>query len=313
MTTHSANARQPKSRRAPSPARPMWIRLGLAITALAAGWALWHRLSASQATGAMVQLLVGVPLLLLLALVCAVLMWPWVLRARTRAPVHDIDMDWPRLSQLASRFFDAHGLVREQGNGPWAESADLMLRKGTRRYLIQASLWRAARVDAVAVHQLAGDVARRGAEGGVLLCASDAFTAAAHQLARERGILLLHPAQLQTLPEVGIGATSAAGLAPALRVPELPASPAPAAVPVLRPDDDVWLPRDFMPTEPAARAPLLRPDDDARIPRDFMPTVPAVRTRQVPVLRSDDEVRVPREFMPTAPMSLSDRAALGAL
>ena len=141
-----------------------------------------------------------VPGLLLLAVAFAMRAWPASVKAPANANIQPAVMNWARLSQLATRFFDERGLVSMAPSQPWMEGEDLTLRKSGRSYLVHASLWQSVRVDAPAVRLLAREVERRNGAGGILLCASDAFTPAAHQLARQHGVLLLDPSQLHAKP-----------------------------------------------------------------------------------------------------------------
>lgn len=282
-----------------------------------------------------------VPGLLLLAVAFAMRAWPASVKAPASANIQPAVMNWARLSQLATRFFDERGLVSMAPSQPWMEGEDLTLRKSGRSYLVHASLWQSVRVDAPAVRLLAREVERRNGAGGILLCASDAFTPAAHQLARQHGVLLLDPSQLHSKPrasappaitEVAKPAPAAVRQSAAPR-PSAIAHTAPAKVPVLRPDHEVRVQRAFQPTEPMTDAEndafgatlppaTLTPrealllDGYARpARRDFLPTEPmadadraqlaegAALANRIPTLRPDDALQLRRDFLPTEPLA----------
>ena len=276
-----------------------------------------------------------VPGLLLLAVAFAMRAWPASVKAPASANIQPAVMNWARLSQLATRFFDERGLVSMAPSQPWMEGEDLTLRKSGRSYLVHASLWQSVRVDAPAVRLLAREVERRNGAGGILLCASDAFTPAAHQLARQHGVLLLDPSQLHAKPRADappvMAPSPSAQREPAPRPSEF-ARHVPAKVPVLRPDREVRVLRGFQPTEPLAKEeinpfcptvpPMLTPrealmlDDYARpARRDFLPTEPmadadraqlaqgAALANRIPTLRPDDALQLRRDFLPTEPLA----------
>lgn len=276
-----------------------------------------------------------VPGLLLLAVAFTMRAWPASVKAPAGANIQPAVMNWARLSQLATHFFDERGLVSMEPSRPWIDGEDLMLRKAGRTYLVHASLWQSVQVDAPAVRLLAREVERRNCAGGILLCASDAFTPAAHQLARQHGVLLLDPSQLHAKPRADGQPVKApapsAQREPAPRPSEF-ARHVPAKVPVLRPDREVRVVRGFQPTEPLAAEevnsfgstvpPMLTPHealmlDDCAKParRDFLPTEPmadadraqlaqgAVLANRIPTLRPDDALQLRRDFLPTEPLT----------
>lgn len=298
-----------RSRLAPRRASPLtWPLIGLGVAALAAALVL---LSASAPRRAalftMPDPLMLVPPLLLLALAVGMRAWPAAQPAPRRAsarPPTDAAapaaaLDWPSFAALAMRFFGDRRLVCEDRNGPWKEAADLMLRTGSRTYLVHARHWQAARVDAAAVRALAREVEQRHAAGGILLCARDVFTPEAARVARQGSILLLDPSRMvcraaapgptpaecaETLPPLQ---TADAAPGPA-KAPAL----APRQLPVLRPDQALPVRSGFQPTKPmgasdwavldrpaASALPVLRPDHLLMPRGDFQPTEPLVRGR----------------------------------
>ncbi len=235
---------------APAPRwRPVaWMLAGVAIV-LAGLLAMVPRAAGAFS---LPQPMMVLPPLLLLAFALSLRAWPARRATRPSAPPQPAGPDWVRLSAQASRFFAERGLIGLDPDQPWHVGTDLMLRRGLRTWLVHAGHWQAEQVDAPAVRLLAREVARRGADGGILLCGSDAFTPAACQIARERGILLLDPSQLQR----ALGHAPAPVHRPARAAPP---APQPARVPVLRPDREVRIPREFQPTEPMPESHRPRP------------------------------------------------------
>ena len=169
--------------------------------------------------------------------------------------------DWTGLVKQAARFFAQRGLMAERPLDTWSEAADLVLRKGARSYLVHARHWRAQRVDAPAVYLLIREVARCRADGGILLCARDAFTPAARQLAQQNGMLLLDSARMQREPRAADAPAARPAVAttsrPAILADHARPAPSPASLPV------------------SLKVSLLRAEHGTRgVRRGFMPTVP---------------------------------------
>ncbi len=226
-----------------------WARMGVALAAFAAGVAVW------LASGPLGQSLLHAMLALLLwllALATAWLAWRKLRHAPATPPQPGLGapIDWQRLSDLASRYFASHELVRDAADKPWGEGADIVLNKGSRSYLVHAGLWRTLQVDAPQVRRLAAEMARRRATGGMLLCAADVFTGEAQELARKSGILLLHPGQFHSLAE---GSAD-------LRPPK--PRPAPRQRPVARPERPAAAPQ---PAHAARAARTPRPNPRGKL------------------------------------------------
>ncbi|MFT4193700.1 restriction endonuclease [Ottowia sp.] len=277
-----------------SPARGWrlaWALAGAAIVLAGLYAAAVH----STGTFSLPQPMMVLPPLLLLAFALSLRAWPAHKAApttqtppATQAPPDA--MDWPSLSRLAGRFFAERGLADLSPGQPWQEGAARVLRKGARTWVVHADQWQGAEVDAPAVSLLARDVARRGADGGILLCASDAFTPAARQLATQCGILLLDPSRLGAGKEAPAAAVPAHNPAKATRPAPL-AMPAPVRrVPVLRPDHEVRVRRDFQPTEPMAKS--------TRKDRPGSTALPPLTAREALSLAPGD-APVPTGFLPT--------------
>lgn len=204
------------------------------------------------------------PVLAVLVLLTFVMKWSRdrVQRKAQTQPAPTVEgTDWAGLVKEAARFFTQRGLVAERPLDTWPEAADLVVRKGARSYLVHARHWRAVRVDAPAVYLLIREVARCRADGGILLCARDAFTPAARQLARQNGMLLLDSARMQREPRAAdapVARPSAATTSrPATLAHHARSMPSPSPSPV------------------ALKVSLLRAEHGTRgARRGFMPTVP---------------------------------------
>lgn len=259
-------------------------------------------LTASQAraaTGTLASsslplLLLMVPLLL--ALAYAVRSWTPRLRRRTAVQRPGAATEWARLVRQADQFFDAHGLAGRDPAQAWNPAQDLLLHRDRHACLVRARLWRARQVDAAAVQQLARDVARVGANRGILLCARDVFTPAAHQLARQQRIMLLDPTHMptQAAPHAAVPTRSVVRAElEAVRTTEAPTpetNVAPELAPtlLLRPRRPAHARVEFQPTEPL----IDQPEDAAETEAGHRP------------LLLDDWRASParREFLPTEPL-----------
>jgi restriction system protein len=115
-------------------------------------------------------------------------------RKRTQPAIPD--MKDREFEALVGEGFRQEGfLVIETGAGAGME---LVLQKGERRFFVHCRHWRAAKVDAAAVHELHQAVAARGAAGGFLVTAG-ALTAAAAEVANASGIRLVNGARLAAM------------------------------------------------------------------------------------------------------------------
>lgn len=335
---NSTTLRHPRAGGVRLPVR--WILVALLVAALGAGIAVLPAAADLELASSLPLLLAIVPLLAALAFAAR----SWV--AHLRAPAgggSTPSLDWTELASLASRFFEAHGMTGPSLDAQWHPTRDLLLRRDRQAYLVRARLWRASQVDAAAVQLLVRDAVRQGAARGILLCARNVYTPAARQLARQHGVLLLDPVQLQVRPasKVDAAAVRAPVPEPVQASPAATASPAPVAKPLLRPEHEVRRRRrQFAPTDLLADAadeaeaatvmipleerptPVLS-DHPLRARPQFEPTVPAsgaADAADVPTvagtlefpgasLLADRKVPSRREFLPTVPMS-ADIAAL---
>lgn len=287
-------------RSAPRPVRSPWPVAGAAVlAALALLTALF-----AWAPGGVPAFVAGHPLatllcLALLGLAMAVGARAWPRHRAAPAPARPpasaeserIASEWTRLVERANAALAQRGIAAEGGH--WAPGTDRMLRQRGRPYLVCARHWRAKVIDGPAVRELALEIARRSAAGGMLLSASEVFTAQARQLARVHGITLSGRLEAATAP-----AALADRPAPAARAQRLPAHPASAPATA---------------GTPAARTPpRLRDDQTLRRRPTFAPTVPMgvdELLRAVPTLRPDHEVAARRaDFQPTVPMARGPHA-----
>jgi hypothetical protein len=232
-------------------------------------WALRH----APALG-MTHPLAALPPLLLVAVVLVARAWPGDSPAPRRAAAPTpapaakrppILPQWDALVQRAATALAERGVALPPALLPWPPGTDLTLNRQGRSYLVCARHWRARSVDGHAVRALTHDIARRGAAGGMLLCAAGSFTPQARQLARLHGIALLGSAEPGTHRRPHAGKAPSPAAAPTGRTATPTPSPAPTAHGERRP-----------------APPVLRPDDEfrARAKRtSFQPTVPLTPRR----------------------------------
>lgn len=109
------------------------------------------------------------------------------------------DMGWQQFEHLVGEGFRLQGYrVTETGGGGADGGVDLVLSKGTEKFLVQCKQWRALRVGVDVVRQLYGVMAARGAAGGFVVT-SGRFTEAAKEFAQGRHVQLVDGTQLQAL------------------------------------------------------------------------------------------------------------------
>jgi hypothetical protein len=243
-----------------------WLALSLlAMGATVAGflafndWALRH----VPALG-LTHPLAALPPLLLLGVVLVARAWPGRSPAPRRPPAPapaptarrpPVLPQWDALVQRAVAALAERGITLPTTLLPWPPGTDVTLSRQGRSYLVCARHWRARAVNGHAVRALAHDIARRGAAGGMLLCAAGSFTPQARQLARLHGIALLGSTEpgTQRSPSAGKAPAPAAATGRAA-APAVPRERRPAQ-PVLRPDDEVRARAgraSFQPTVPLA-------------------------------------------------------------
>ncbi len=87
-----------------------------------------------------------------------------------------LDMTWQEFEALVGEAFRLRGFnVTETGGTSGDGGVDLVLRKGSDKYLVQCKQWRATRVGVAPVRELFGVMAIEGAAGGYIVT-SGSFT-----------------------------------------------------------------------------------------------------------------------------------------
>ncbi len=101
------------------------------------------------------------------------------------------DMTWQEFEALVSEAFRIRGyVVKETGGGGADGGVDMVLTKGTEKFIVQCKQWRAQKVPVMTVRELYGVMAARGAAGGFVVSAGS-YTADAREFARGRNIELI--------------------------------------------------------------------------------------------------------------------------
>lgn len=143
-------------------------------------------------------------------------------------------MSWREFEALVGEFFRRQGysVVQQGGAGPDG-GVDVLLQKGSDRYLVQCKHWRALRVGVQPVRELYGVMAARRVAGGFVVTSGE-FTEEARRFAEGREIQLIEGNALQR------GVRAQAAPAPASRatgnrpMPIRPEELAPMAEPAAR-------------------------------------------------------------------------------
>jgi restriction system protein len=108
-------------------------------------------------------------------------------------------MSWREFEMLVGEAFRQQGYtVTETGADGPDGGVDLVLLKGTERYLVQCKQWRALKVGVSIVREHYGVMAAQGAAGGFVVT-SGRFTQEAEAFAEGRNIQLIDGPQLQTM------------------------------------------------------------------------------------------------------------------
>lgn len=108
-------------------------------------------------------------------------------------------MSWRDFELLVGEAFRQRGYaVAETGGGGADGGIDLVLVKGSERFLVQCKQWRAYRVPVNVVRELYGVMAAKGAAGGFVVT-SGRFTDDAMEFARGRNIELLDGEKLRSM------------------------------------------------------------------------------------------------------------------
>jgi restriction system protein len=134
--------------------------------------------------------------------IAAAILWPILRDEPSRAeadPAHEIRaMKWANVQLLLAEAFRLQGfLVREIGG----ESADMVLIKEERTYLVDCRHWSALEVGANAPGQLYGAMGRLNAKGGFVVTAGK-FTPDALEFARGLSVELIAGRELARMLEL---------------------------------------------------------------------------------------------------------------
>lgn len=108
-------------------------------------------------------------------------------------------MSWQQFEQLVGEAFRQQGYaVTETGGGGADGGVDLVLRRGSEKFLVQCKQWRAYKVGVDVVRELYGVMAARGAAGGFVVT-SGRFTEDAARFAAGRNLTLIDGPQLHAM------------------------------------------------------------------------------------------------------------------
>ena len=137
-------------------------------------------------------------------------------------------MSWREFEMLVGESFRLQGYgVLETGGGGADGGVDLVLSKGTEKYLVQCKQWKAFKVGVDVVRELYGVMAAKGAAGGFVVT-SGRFTEDAVGFASGRNLKLIDGPSLHGLIRQ---ARNSRGQAPAQQSGASPLSAAPADTP----------------------------------------------------------------------------------
>lgn len=152
--------------------------------------------------------------------------------AQSRASAALDAMTWRDFERLVGDGFRLQGYrVAETGGGGPDGGVDLVLKKGSEKFVVQCKQWRALKVGVTVVRELYGVMAARGAAGGFVVT-SGRFTGDAVEFARGRNIELIDGPRLhallrraQTPQTVGASAEPGADNAEEPRLNAVPSCP----------------------------------------------------------------------------------------
>lgn len=100
-------------------------------------------------------------------------------------------VSWQELEMLVRKLFAQQGYSAQRIGGEGADGGiDVVLRRRSRTILVQCKQWTAKQVGVAVVRELAGVIAVRGADGGVVVTCG-VFTRDAHEFAKRAGITLI--------------------------------------------------------------------------------------------------------------------------
>lgn len=139
-------------------------------------------------------------------------------------------MSWREFEMLVGEAFRLQGYrVAETGGAGPDGGIDLVLSKGTEKFLVQCKQWKAFKVSVTVVRELYGVMAAKGAAGGFVVT-SGRFTEDATAFATGRNIALIDGPRLLGLLAQAKAARRIVN-EPSVRVFEAPVSPPPCALP----------------------------------------------------------------------------------
>ena len=109
------------------------------------------------------------------------------------------EMNWREFEDLVSEFFGRRGYAIKQtgGDGPDG-GVDIVLSKGSDKYLVQCKQWKAYKVGVQVVRELHGVMAAQGAAGGFVVTAGE-FSEDAKNFAEGLNIRLVEGSLLQRM------------------------------------------------------------------------------------------------------------------
>jgi len=108
-------------------------------------------------------------------------------------------MSWREFEMLIAEGFRRRGFSVQDKGGKGADGGvDLVLLKGSERFLVQCKQWRALKVGVAVVRELYGVMSAEGAVGGIVVT-SGAFTEDAKDFAKGRNIRLVDGPLLQQI------------------------------------------------------------------------------------------------------------------
>lgn len=108
-------------------------------------------------------------------------------------------MSWREFEVLIAEGFRRRGFTVVDKGGQGADGGvDLVLHKGSERFLVQCKQWRALKVGVAVVRELYGVMSAEGAAGGIVVT-SGAFTEDAKEFAKGRNIRLVDGPALQQI------------------------------------------------------------------------------------------------------------------
>lgn len=131
-------------------------------------------------------------------------------------------MSWSDFEKLVGEYFRHKGFsVTETGGGGADGGVDLILTRGTDRYVVQCKQWKARQVGVAPVRELFGVMAASGAVGGYVVT-SGVFTDEAKRFAEGREIELIAGEQLARLIREQSAIVTQPAAAPAPQAPLCP-------------------------------------------------------------------------------------------